>query len=586
MKHRVTKQNILLLTLALVMLLSSCASGGDTIISSSNYAPQSDTYSAPVRPDITHEDVTISDMTYQRPDIDGMRAAMKDLRDGIKHGKDATELISAYEQIQQMYNNADSMLALIYLRYAFDVTDTSIREEYAYLQSALYELDAEMETVSIALFESSGEVRELAEQAFGEGFVDAVVNDDMFDDQTIQSLLDQQEQLTLDYDNLRATFTMLDNGTRWTYESIQSDTSLSREEYERLYDAYCAQLNEKAGAIFLQQMPIRIEIAKRLGFADYTTYCYENYGRDYSPDDARTLHSAVKEHIVPVFVKAMLNRDTAALSAAVFEEDAFFSALSSASVAFSPLLSESVTYLLKNRLYDLRVSSVKMDASFTTYISNHRAPFIFSSWGGGAENIATMLHELGHFTNYYHNAEVGYSAGDNLDLAEVDAQALVLLLFDDYELFYKDLAEQARSKELLDAMYALVTGCMEDEFQQEIYGHPGMTLDEINALYARLAVEYGLADVYGYQGTEWVLITHTFKYPLYYISYAASIVPALELLEIASSDPTAARNAYFNILLRESYVSLGEVLEKNGLAPVFSQDTIANIANMLKEYTV
>ena len=261
------------------------------------------------------------------------------------------------------------------------------------------------------------------------------------------------------------------------------------------------------------------------------------------------------------------------------------SALSSSANAFSPLLSEPVTYMLQNRLYDVSESSVKMDSSFTTYIADYRAPFIFSTWTGYADDITTMLHELGHFTNYYHNAVVGYSAGDSLDLAEVDAQALVLLLFDAYESFYGDLATQARTAALIDAMYALLSGCMEDEFQQDVYENPNMTLDEMNALYAKLADEYGLQEVYGYQGTEWVLISHTFQTPMYYISYAASMVPALELFELAQRDAGAAKAAYFNIITRKSYESLGDVLAQNGLESVFSEGTIARIAEILKDDT-
>ena len=192
---------------------------------------------------------------------------------------------------------------------------------------------------------------------------------------------------------------------------------------------------------------------------------------------------------------------------------------------------------------------------------------------------------FGHFASYYHNAEVGYSAGDSLDLAEVDAQALVLLLFGDYERFYGGLADEARVSALIDAMYSLLSGCMEDEFQQRVYAAPGMTLEEMNALYARLAREYGLDQVYGYRGTEWALITHTFQTPLYYISYAASMVPALELFDLAQSDPGAAKAAYFSILMRDPYASLGDVLAQNGLAPVFSESTVAKIAGILRQYT-
>ena len=241
--------------------------------------------------------------------------------------------------------------------------------------------------------------------------------------------------------------------------------------------------------------------------------------------------------------------------------------------------------MLRNDLYDFSVDSNKMDTSFTTYISDYDAPFIFSEWKGNSEDILTTLHELGHFTNYYHNAEAGYSASDSLDLAEIDSQALVLLMIDYYDSFFGKLADEAEADVLIDAMYSLISGCMEDEFQQTIYKNPDMTLDEINALYKDLAVEYGLDEVYGYEGTEWVLISHTFQTPLYYISYAVSMVPALELFELSQSDEAAAKSTYFSILMRAPYASFKEVLEQNGLSSVFLDSTIQRIAAIVDQST-
>lgn len=584
MKFRAVKRLLFFGALMALLFGIACASDNKLISSSVSGSTGSAAYSAPAFADFEHRNVTLADMTYTRPDIERMRAAMEDLRNGIALGKDAEEMIESYQALQQQYSHADSMLSLVNLLYAFDVTDDFYRNEYAYLQSALSDLDAQMQGVSATLFASSSRMETLARDSFGEGYVNAIIGNSFYDDATIQQLLDREEQLTLDYDRLSASFSLLDNGTRWTYADIVNNMSLSSEAYYRLYDAYCAAFNEKAGVIFLEQISIRAEIASRLGYKSYADYCFKTYGRDYTPEDAKTLHAAVKRYISPLFVAAMENKDTSDLDIAFFEEDTFFAALLSSSAAFSPMLGEPVAFMLQNRLYDVTDSSVKMDASFTTYIADYRAPFIFSRWIGSADNVATMLHELGHFSNYYHNAVVGYSAGDSLDLAEVDAQALVLLLFDDYEHFYGDLADEARTAALIDAMYALVSGCMEDEFQQEVYANPRMTLDEINALYARLSSAYGLEQAYGYRGTEWALITHTFQTPLYYISYAASMVPALELFEMAQTDVEAAKAAYFRILTRESYASLGDVLSDNGLAPVFSESTIANIAKMIDAF--
>ena len=531
------------------------------------------------------QDVTFSEMTYSRPDIDAMRTKLDDLKVGIQNNRPAQELIADYRVLQQDYSHADSMLSLAYLLYAFDVTQSNYRDEYAYLQSALSELDGEMQGVSYALIESSSEAETIARETFGGDYVDTVLRAENLSETSIQDLSDAEERLTLEYDNLSATFTLLDNGTRWTMSSISNDLSLSYDEYSRLYDAYCAALNEQAGAIFLEQRDIREQIAARLGYDSYADYCYESYARDYTPQEVQTLHAAVKKYIAPVYIYVNDRNDSTDLTDATFAEQDFLNALTRYAADFSPLLDEPVQYMLRNNLYDFSYSAQKMDNSFTTYLSDYRAPFIFSQWTGESTDIATVLHELGHFTSYYHNAEAVYSETDSLDLAEIDSQALVLLMTRYFDGFYGEYAQQAKTEVLLDAMYALLSGCMEDEFQQEIYSNPNMTLDEINSLYKQLAVEYGLEDVYGYAGTEWVLISHTFQTPFYYISYAVSIVPALELFELAQTNESGARDTYFSILERDPYAAFKEVLEQNGLSSVFSDATIQQIAAIVDQNT-
>lgn len=581
MKKRVTKSIAAVLAAAFLFMLTACGATPSVVRSSASGTSQTVTYDEPEDDGSAHQNVTLSNMVYERPDIDSMRAEMDDLLDGLDCSLPAEEMISLYQTLQQQYAHADSMLSLAYLLYAFDVTEPYYKNEYAYLQSALNTLDADMENVSVQLFESSEEAELLAKQSFGEGYVDTIIEGDDYDDTSVQDLLDEEEQKTLEYDELSATFTLLDNGTRWTLDEILDDESLDYDEFYRLYDEYCAALNERAGAIFLDQLAIRSKIAKKLGYDDYAAYCYDSYGRDYTLDDARQLQSAVKQYIVPVFVEASENVDTSGLADAEFGEQAFLTSLSNIASDFSPLLDESVGYLLQNDLYDFSVGTSKMNVSFTTYISDYGAPYIFSEWYGDSTDITTILHELGHFTSYYYNAEVGYCVSDSLDLAEVDSQALVLLMTDYYDVFFGQYAQQAVSDVLIDAMYSLISGCMEDEFQRDIYQNPDMTLDEINALYKELAVEYGMDEVYGYQGTEWVLISHTFQTPMYYISYAVSMVPSLELYEIARSDPQTAREDYFNIMMRSQYDQLQDVLEENGMPSVFSDATIRGIADLL-----
>ena len=129
MKLRVTKPIAILAALLALCSPFACAPSGGSISSSAGESVQSTSESVTTLPDIDHEDVTLSDVEYERPDISGMEAALDDLARGIKQGKDAAEMIASYEAIQQQYAHADSMLSLMYLFYAFDVTNEQYRDE-------------------------------------------------------------------------------------------------------------------------------------------------------------------------------------------------------------------------------------------------------------------------------------------------------------------------------------------------------------------------------------------------------------------------------------------------------------------------
>lgn len=531
-------------------------------------------------------DVAFSDMRYERPDLDALEKELDALLADAKKGKKPVdELLGRYQSIQAAYNNADSQMSLSYLLYAMNVKTSEYKDEYADLYARLNELDLTMTDASIALLESE-KYGAAARAAWGDEYSDTVFENETLNSIEIQPLLEREQDLTFQYDELLSSFELLDGGRRWTVEALAPAYyagEIDYDEYVRLYDRYYLELNREAGKLFLDLLAVRDNIAKTLGFGSYAAYMYECYDRDYTVVDSRNLQEAVKRYIVPVYIRAS-TESYADLSDISFDLDIYFVKLQRAAKDFSPLLLESLNYMLRNDLYDFDVSTDKMEGSFTTYLSNYNAPFIFSQWEGSSGNVRTVIHELGHFTNYYLNALVGWSVSDPLDLAEVDSQGLELLFLRYYDTFFGKNAKTAAAETLLDAMYAIVTGCMEDEFQQEVYQNPSMTLDEMNELYLRLAGEYGMQELYGFTGTEWVGIPHTFQSPMYYISYATSMILSMELWDKSQVDYDAARNAYFAVLQREPYAKLRSTAALNGLSDPLGEGTIEHLADTLAGY--
>lgn len=526
----------------------------------------------------------ISALAYESPDLDALEEALDDLYADIlaRRGGVGT-LLDRYLEVLSLYNEADSACQLAYLMYARDVTNEDYWNEYADVEAALLELDLRMSEVSVALFDMSDEANKRARETLGDGYVDAVYEEESLNSEEVIDLIIADSDLQFSYDQLLTTFTFTHNGKAWTLDSILDDDSLNYDEYIMLYDSYCEALNAEAGALFIEMLGLREQVASTLGFGNYAAYRYACYDRDYSIVEAQAFHELVKTYIVPLFIAANERAyyDVYDLYYASYERqdfmDSFMRVLSGNGAA-----TEALRFMQDNELADTAVSDKKMESSFTTYVASLSTPYIFTQWESDARSVGTVLHEFGHFMNYYFSPDTGWSSGDSLDLAEIDSQGFTLLMSPYYnELYGADYGELARTDHLLDALYAIVTGCMEDEFQQRVYANPQMTLEQMNRLYAQLATAYGMEEVYGFSGMEWVLIPHSFQSPMYYISYAVSMVAALQLWEQQQASETRAWDAYWGIMMRRPYAELRTVLAENGLSDPLSETTIKRIADLI-----
>lgn len=526
------------------------------------------------------------DMVYTAPDLAALQEEAQALLERAGQEGATQEVLSCYETLLEQFNAASDQMSMSYLLYALDVTEETWQDTYAEIHEGILALDVTMTDLSVALLEDethSGAAR----AAWGADFSDTVLREQDLNSLEIQELLKQEQEITFKYDALIGSYQYWEDGRGWTLEGLGEAyyaAEISYEDYLRLYDAYTDGLNREAGAIFLELVQVRNRIAADLGYGSYAAYSYDCYGRDYTLQEAGELHQAVKELLVPLYQSAVSqSAELYLLNQQSFGLEGFLATLQQVTGDFAPEVQEALNYMLRNGLYDFEETDEKMEGAFTTYLGAYEAPFILSHWTGSAQDVRTVIHELGHFTHYYYAGGGGWSCNDPLDLAEVDSQGLELLL-SSYDNFFFGRNVNAATLELLnDAMYAVISGCMEDEFQQEVYGNPDMTLEQMNDLYLGLAKEYGFYQLYGYTGKEWVMIPHTFQSPLYYISYATSMVMALELWQEGQADFDAAREAYLSVLKRPAYSEFRKTALETGLMDPLSREAVEGIAKALEK---
>ena len=512
----------------------------------------------------SHGQTAFGDMVLSYPDPDEVMKALGQALSQIGSASDARAYVNTYEKQLQAYNDLVSATSLAYVRYCQDVTDPQRAEEYGRLNGSLYVIQNRLARLEKALMDSWGYHRER-----GAAYADELDWLSRQNDEHLRTLRDREDALCRRYEQLDATYRLDYKGRTWSMAELMADEDLSLQSFLEAVELYQQGKNHAAGDLFVELISLRRQTVRDSGYPTYAASQYASFGREYSPEQAMAAAQVVKQVFVPLYVRLRerCENDLRYLSSATFREDQFVAAMEQAVERIVPGAGEAWRYMLAYGLYDSKPSERKLHSSFTTYIAAYQCPFLFTQWEDDASSAFTVIHEFGHFLSYYLNPEGTYYGSENLDLAETDAQGFELLMLGEYEALFGRYAAAARLCFLTNALYAILSGFMEDEFQQQAYELKGPTVEDLNELYGEVAKEYGFDRLFGYEGLEWTEIGHTFQFPFYYVSYGVSMLGAMALAQRGSK-------AYGRVLRRKAGTSFTEAIGQD----VLTEDAIRSLA--------
>lgn len=534
---------------------------------------------------------TFADLKYERPDFDALAEELAALAERAKTETDAGAFFEAYDQLNTDYEHSTTMSSLLSLQHDLDVNDDALADELSWISEKTLGMLSLVSDMYDAIYANPVLAAWCEENWTPATVAYTKSTSSMADEDDVSA---EETNLLLEYDRLQANFSIPVGDENWTYSDFQAydgSGAITYEEFYRYYEQYLRAYNAEAGALFLKLRDLRVREARSAGFDSYADYQYLNYACDYDSGDLEAFCEAMKTYIAPLFEEmywALYTDDSDLLYSTVYSLETTLDSFGEVLADCSPRLYDSYMLMLDRELYDFEPSFSKAAGGYTTFFYDYGVPFIFTSFNGGYWDVKTVIHEFGHFSSMARIPRCRLEEVDSIDLAEIDSQGLELLMFPYYDrLFYSTLAEAARNEVLLDAMSTLLSGCMEDEFQREIYANPDMTLEEINDLYAELAEEYGMVSTYGTAGYSWTMINHTFSSPMYYISYALSMVSAMELWAESQDDWDAAFEKYQDFIDERGHgYTYREALEAFGFADPLTDSyaLVQEIAAQLEQY--
>ncbi len=435
---------------------------------------------------------------------------------------------------------------------------------------------------------------------------------------TLETELDK---LGVEYDKIVGAFTIMLNGEELTlYGAFAKLQEPDRTVRETAYRALVARWEQDRAALeelFMQMLHLRRQIAKNAGFSNYRELVWKAKSRfDYSPEDCRTLHASILEHIVPVLQSEMTkHRESLGLdSLKPWDMDVdsgnrpplkpFTSIQDLETVCqrvFGSLdsqLGQMFGTLMEQDL-DLESRKGKGPGGYCDFHPQSGRAYIFMNAVGTQDDVQTLLHEGGHaFHALESNAhqKLYWNLHGPMEFCEVASMGMEMLAQPYLERsnggFYSpEDAARARHDQLLEAVIKFLPYmAVVDAFQHWLYvdAPEHVTIHEINAKWAELHQTF-LPHV-DFVGTEqglafrWQRQGHIFTAPFYYIEYGIAQLGAVQVWRNALENEAQAVKQYRQALALGYTCGLRDLFETAGIKLAFDSGHVAGLTRLVQQH--
>ncbi len=428
----------------------------------------------------------------------------------------------------------------------------------------------------------------------------------------------------------REYFFALDEG--WTEEEIQEalviSDSYGNDEYKEINDRIdeieieFREIDDPSSGTVVSKLyeefvKLNNEIAKLAGYDNYIDYAYATvYNRDYTPDETKQMREFVKRELKSTFL---------AIYNGYRNSSTNFAPGSEASLTYSALLQQSIfdskeaSDLVKGYFEELQSLSAgekeidfykhandlfkngnyytgKYEGAFSYWIGAQDTSILY--FGPGSYSGAfTFVHEFGHYYQNVYNPNVSTS----YDLDEIHSQANEMLFL----AYLEDTLDASVLRDMYSSLYydnlfnmvaIVMLATAIDEFEYCVYtntapdGTPTeYTFRDYDNLFRNIMTSYGINGILNSAYWRYVVI----EAPCYYISYAMSAIPCLELLSVADTQGfDEAKDIYLKFFTFTDVdehvevdsvgdkivkISFADTLEYAGLHSVFEEEIYTNI---------
>ena len=545
----------------------------------------------------TPTDQNFSQVEYQRPDGESVVQLIGKAQQQAQDDLLPLGLLYSLRKIGDATEDYYSMMTIAQIRNYADVNDTFYSAEMEYLDT----WDARIQSEYNQLFKMIQQSRfqSMTREIYGSSGAEDMQMSAQSSSKEILSLQEQEKKLEAQYyyEYAQATVTTPEGEVLFSSLEPQGQTAY----YSQFIDRY----NQTLGTLYLELVSLRDQMAQLLGYDSYTEVADLNMHRSsYTREQIQQFRELLKQTLVPVyggyledFYRRAENQTTAGYVYLMGQpsptpQGDWKDTLERFSQVFSKMALETgecYEYLLSHGFIDAQPSHTKANVTFSTLIYSLNTPFLFANMDGSENDVYSISHEFGHCFAIWEQLKRGSrSEGRSMDVCEIHSQAMQMMTLPYYEAFYGEDADVARRYDVFTIVSGILTAALNDEFQEQIYQQPQMTVEQLNELYLELALEYGLVVESPYSDLQtfskgWFTTNQYFDTPFYAIDYSLSGCVALEFLQRSMEDSQGALDTYLVLVRQDAGYDFLTVLEKTGLQSPFSEEQLVELSELLED---
>lgn len=373
-------------------------------------------------------------------------------------------------------------------------------------------------------------------------------------------------------------------------------------------------------------------------YANFMEYSYANdYNREYTPSQVSSMRALVKQYIAPALINVYRVYNSFEGFSTQQDMD-YYRGLCYNSLFTIDADNANATYAAVNRISDYfkylnnnvsgkdginYYSTVnelfktgnyftgKEEGAYTYWIPNKELSIVFFGDNCDQEydvydysTAFTFIHEFGHYYNGVYNGSLPLSMDHDETQSQGNEMLFLAYLKQNLPSGVTDGYGILECDQLFNILCTIVQSTIVDEFEQAVYSNTygsgqysgGIDPSKYGDLYEEILASYGegMADILGTDYWQYVVVDS----PAYYISYAMSALPSLEIfVKAQQSGLNSARDSYFKLYTfsrnqasadtnGDGTVTYREALNYAGLGSPFSASLYTAISEYFADYSL